>query len=416
MTISPAELAYRALDAAPDAMVLVDESGIIRFANRQVMALFGYAPEGVSGKSIGQLVAPCCGGGSLTHGAQGLGEWDGRLMGPHGGLMGRREDGTEFPVEMSFRPIGDADGIHVAVIRNVAERKRMDMAIAAARDGADRGNLGKSRLLATASHDLRQPVQTLALLNGILRRTVAEPDATDALDQQEQVIAAMSRLVNALLDISKLESGVIKPEQTDFAVAVVFNDLRREFTSLAASKGITLQAEACTDWVHSDPSLVEQILRNLIANAIKYTRQGGVRLRCRHAQALVRIEVLDTGVGIPPDQLGSIFDEFYQVGVARNTCRDGFGLGLSIVQRLVRLLDLSLEVRSEVGKGSAFSLELPSGVPQAASLCVAVPQRAAPGRGTERPRVLLVEDDSGVREATRLLLKGTSINRPSRVS
>ena len=113
--------------------------------------------------------------------------------------------------------------------------------------------------------------------------------------------------------------------------------------------------------MHSDPSLVEQILRNLVSNAIKYTRQGWVQLRCLHEAALVRIEVLDTGVGIPANQLAYIYDEFYQVGVATNTSRDGYGLGLSIVQRLVKLLDLRLDVRSEVGKGSAFSLLLPAG-------------------------------------------------------
>ncbi|WP_297900115.1 ATP-binding protein [Metallibacterium sp.] len=404
MTISPAELAHRALDAAPDAMLLVDDSGVIRFANRQVVALFGYLPEGVIGKSMGQLVPQCCRGGSNAHGEKGVDERGVWPIRAEGNLIGRREDGTEFPLEMTFSPIGDADGTHVAVIRNVTERTRVEIAIVAAREDADRANLGKSRFLATASHDLRQPVQTLALLNGILRRTVVEPGATDALDQQEQAIGAMSRLLNALLDISKLESGVIKPEQTDFAVAVVFNELRREFASLAESKGLTLHAEECVDFVHSDPSLVEQILRNLVANAIKYTRQGCIRLRCLHEQALVRIEVLDTGVGIPADQLRYIFDEFYQVGVATNASRDGFGLGLSIVQRLVRLLNLRLEVRSEVGKGSAFSLELPSGVPQAASPCVDVQRRAAPEPRTDRPRVLLVEDDSAVREATRMLL------------
>jgi PAS domain S-box-containing protein len=404
MTLSPAELAHRVLDAAPDAMMLIDNSGVIRFANRQVMALFGYSPERVIGKSMGQLVPQCCRGRYIAHRENGLEELGVRLAGEEVNLIGRREDGTEFPLEMSLSPIGEADGSHVAVIRNVTERKRVEIATVAAREDADRANLGKSRFLATASHDLRQPVQTLALLNGILRRTVARPDATAALNQQEQAIAAMSRLLNALLDISKLESGVIKPEKTDFAVAVVFNELHREFANLAESKGLTLQAEECVDCVCSDPSLVGQILGNLVANAIKYTREGCIRLRCLREPALVRIEVLDTGVGIAADQLGYIFDEFYQVGVATTTSRDGWGLGLSIVQRLVKLLNLRLDVRSEVGKGSVFSLELPSGVPPAASLSIDTQRRAAPGPRTDRPRVLLVEDDSAVREATRMLL------------
>ena len=188
---------------------------------------------------------------------------------------------------------------------------------------------------------------------------VAEPAAAAAVGQQEQAIQAMSRLLNALLDISKLESGAVKPEPADFTVASLFGGLRRDFASAATSKGLTLKVDECVACVHSDPSLVEQILRNLVSNAIKYTREGCVRLRCLREQARVRIEVRDTGIGIPADQIGYIYDEFYQVGVATNASRDGYGLGLCIVQRLVRLLDLRLEVRSEVGKGSAFSLVLP---------------------------------------------------------
>ena len=230
-----------------------------------------------------------------------------------------------------------------------------------ARGVADRANQGKSRFLATASHDLRQPLQTLALLNGTLRRIVGDPDAAEALSQQDQAIGAMSRLLNTLLDISKLESGAIKPEPTDFTVAALFQELRSEFASMAANKGLQLEVEACADQVHSDPSLVEQILRNLVSNAIKYTREGWVRLRCLHEAPLIRIEVLDTGIGIPADQIPYIYDEFYQVGVPSNSSRDGYGLGLSIVQRLVKLLTLKLDVRSEVGQGSTFSLVLPAG-------------------------------------------------------
>jgi CheY-like chemotaxis protein len=157
--------------------------------------------------------------------------------------------------------------------------------------------------------------------------------------------------------------------------------------------------------VHSDPSLVEQILRNLIDNAIKYTREGWVRLRCLHDQALVRIEVLDTGVGIPADQIPYIYNEFYQVGVATDRARAGYGLGLSIVQRLVKVLDLNLGVRSEVGKGSVFSLALPTARMRVAALRAESPRPVVAKLSRSGARVLLVDDDSGVRNGTRLLLK-----------
>ncbi len=275
-----------------------------------------------------------------------------------------------------------------------------------ARDEADRANLAKSRFLATASHDLRQPLQSLSLLNGTLRRMVTEPDAAEALRQQEQAIGAMSRLLNALLDISKLESGAIKPELTDFTVAGLFTDLRSDFASLAANKGLKLQVpDVCTDCVHSDPSLVQQILSNLVSNAIKYTREGWVCLRCLHQQGLVRIEVLDTGIGIPADQVRYIYDEFYQIGVPTNASRDGYGLGLSIVQRLVKLLDLRLDVRSEFGKGSAFSLLLPASRNQVKSPHVRSERPPVRQPQIGEPHVLLVDDDQAVRDATRMLLR-----------
>ena len=250
--------------------------------------------------------------------------------------------GVAAQVDISLSVVEEGDYSRAAALRDVPDCKHVEAGLIAAReyaelarDEADRANLAKSRFLATASHDLRQPLQSLSLLNGTLRRMVTEPNAADALWQQEQAIGAMSRLVNALLDISKLESGAIKPELTDFTVAALFTELRSDFASLAASKGLKLQVpDECTDCVHSDPSLVQQILSNLVSNAIKYTREGRVHLRCLHGQGLVRIDVLDTGIGIPADQVRYIYDEFYQIGVPTNASRDGYGLGLSIVQRV----------------------------------------------------------------------------------
>jgi PAS domain S-box-containing protein len=402
MLFTPSELARRALDAAPDAMVIIDQSGVVLFANRQVSAQFGYAHDQIIGRSLERLIPHLF---RSPHGVPEEQYVNGFRVPPMGAepeLLGRREDGTEFPLEISSSPV--EDGAHVAAIRNVADRKRAETELIVAREDADRANLSKGRFLATASHDLRQPVQTLSLLNGTLRRIVAEPAAAAAVEQQERAIQAMSRLLNALLDISKLEAGVVKPEPADFTVASLFGGLRRDFASAATSKGLTLEIDECAACVHSDPSLVEQILRNLVSNAIKYTREGWVRLRCLREQARVRIEVRDTGIGIPADQLGYIYDEFYQVGVATSASRDGYGLGLCIVQRLVRLLDLRLEVRSEVGKGSAFSLVLPPAGGRILPACADAAESSAPLTRALASRVLLVEDDPAVRDATCMLL------------
>jgi two-component system, sensor histidine kinase len=413
MLCTPPELARRALEAAPDAMMIIDASGTIRFTNRQVFALFGYPHDEIIGLSFEHLMPERFRARHNGHRQQYTSNIRVRPMGTGLPLYGRRKDGTEFPVEISLSPIEDGDNVLVAAaIRDVTDGKRVQAELIAARESAerarevaDRANQGKSRFLATASHDLRQPLQTLSLLNGTLRRIVTEPDAADALSQQEQAIGAMSRLLNALLDISKLESGAIKPEPTDFTVATLFEGLRGDFATLAANKGLQLRIEPCTDCVYSDPSLVEQILRNLVSNAIKYTRQGWIQLRCLREAALVRVEVLDTGVGIPANQLAYIYDEFYQVGVATNTARDGYGLGLSIVQRLVKLLNLRLDVRSEVGKGSAFSLLLPPSSGVVGSVQVASRELASSRPQVGKISVLLVEDDQAVRDATRMLLK-----------
>jgi PAS domain S-box-containing protein len=421
-----AELARSVLDAAPDAMIIVDEAGRVCFANRQVSSLFGYTHDQVIGLGIEQLMPERFRGRHVAHREEYAHALRSRAMGEGLALFGRRVDGSEFPVEISLSPIRTPQQLLIAAaIRDVSDRKRAEKELRVAREGserareaadrlraiadearesADRANQAKSRFLATASHDLRQPLQTLALLNGILRRVVGEPSALEALAQQEQAIGAMTRLLSALLDISKLESGAIKPELADFTIGTLFEGLRREFASIAASKSLELQVRSGEESLYSDPALVEQIMKNLVSNAIKYTPAGGrVVISSRREDDSVRLDVRDTGIGIAADQLAYIYDEFYQVGVPTGSSREGYGLGLSIVQGLVKLLNLHLEVTSEVGKGSVFSLIVPLGQSLRAT---ARPAAAAAARASPagRPRVLLVEDDAGVRDATRMLL------------
>ena len=402
------QLVESALEAAPDAIVICDASGAIVYANRQAAALFGYDRRELLDRSVEQLIPERLRASHVGHRLQFASSPRVRPMGVGLELHARRKDGSEFPVEISLSSIADTAGrLFVAAIRDVSERRRIEIELVAAREAADRANQAKSRFLATASHDLRQPLQALSLLNGTLRRLPADLDAAEALAQQELAIAGMSRLVNALLDISKLESGAIRPDVSDFTVRSLFEELRREFAAPAASKGLELRVESCEDSVRSDPSLVGQILRNLVSNAIKYTRQGRVLLRCLHETAVVRLEVLDTGIGISADQLPYIYEEFYQVGQGPGAARDGYGLGLSIVSRLVKLLDLKLDVESTPGRGSSFRLHLPANRGQVrVSLAQSLPgTRATRGRPATARRALLVEDDVGVRNATRMLLE-----------
>lgn len=399
------ELVRSVLDSAPDAMIIIDAKGIVLFANRQVAALFGHEAGKVVGQPVEMLLPERF---RQRHVAHRQGYATNERMRPMGiglQLFGLRVDGSEFPVEISLSPIEqDGEKMVAAAIRDVTERKRVEAELVEARAEAEHANLAKSRFLATASHDLRQPLQTLSLLSGALRRMVEDADSQDVLEQQEAAIDAMSRLINALLDISKLESGAIKLELADFPLGPLFDELRRDFGGVAASKGLRLAVDAPQARVHSDPALIGQVLRNLMSNAIKYTPSGSVEVCCLPADGKVRIEVRDTGVGIAADQLPLIFDEFYQVGVSPNSSREGYGLGLSIVRRIVKLLDLDIDVRSEPGRGSLFAVELREcRGSDAAKAAPRVTQAETPASANSR--ILLVEDEAGVRNAMRTLLK-----------
>jgi PAS domain S-box-containing protein len=394
------------LDSAPDAMIIIDAEGVIVFANRQVSALFGHERADIVGKNVEMLLPERFRQRHIGHRRGYTGNVRVRPMGAGLDLFGMRRDGTEFPVEISLSPIGRDGEIRVAAaIRDVSERKRVEQALMEARRDAEHANLAKSRFLATASHDLRQPLQTLGLLNGALRRMIPDPECLEVLSQQEEAIDAMSRLLNALLDISKLESGAITLALTDFPIAPLFEIVRRDFAGLASTKGLRLAVDCPAVEIHSDPALVTQLLRNLLSNAVKYTRHGSVELRCERLPTRLRIEVRDTGIGIPADQVALIFDEFYQIGVTPNSSRDGYGLGLSIVQRIARLLDLEIEVMSTPGKGSVFAFELPTATGEAKGSAETLPITAQPSAETSGHRVLLVEDEPGVRNAMRMLLR-----------
>ena len=201
-------------------------------------------------------------------------------------LMVRREDGTEFPV--GFLATGDVDDSRVIVNLNAPDQRQVESALREARREAARANHMKSRFLATASHDLRQPVQTLVFLNDIVRHTVTEPEALDALSQQVQAIGLMSRLLNSLPNIRKLKSGGGKRKGSEFSLAAVFDGPHCDFGRFAQNNGIALRVEGCVYLAHSDPSLVEQVLRRILANA-KNTRQRALydcavdANRCRFA-------------------------------------------------------------------------------------------------------------------------------------
>jgi PAS domain S-box-containing protein len=397
------------LDSTPDATLVTDAAGIVIFGNKLIHTVFGYDSSELLGRPIDILLPERYRLGHEKHRLSFLRKASSRQMGEGRELYGLRKGGDEFPVEISLSPVESPSGmLVVSAIRDVSDRKLIESQLIDARDTAHKANQTKSRFLATASHDLRQPVQTLRLLNATLERLVSDDSIAQLVAQQKDALGSMSELLNALLDISKLESGAIKPDITDFAVTQIFERMRSQFAEQAEAKGLELQVEKCSDMVHCDQTLLAQVIQNLVANAIRYTNSGKVLLRCLVQQSCVRIEVYDTGIGIAENQLHTIFEEFTQlVSPDQPRKNDGFGLGLAIVERVADLLNLRIDVESSIGKGSRFIVEVPLAAETILSVkrteIIAITENAAPAVSSFR--ILLVEDDKAVREATVTFLK-----------
>jgi two-component system, chemotaxis family, CheB/CheR fusion protein len=287
---------------------------------------------------------------------------------------------------------------------DITERKRVEEALDAAKQQAELANLGKSRFLAAASHDLRQPLQTIGLLQGVLARTLKDASALKLVAKLGETLGAMSGMLNTLLDINQLEAGIVLPAPTDFPINDLLQQLSTEFAYHAQASGLDWHVVPCSLTVRSDRNLLEQIVRNLLSNAVKYTSTGAVLLGCRRRGGTLRVEVWDTGIGIPKAQLGTIFEEFRQLDNAARERSRGLGLGLSITQRLVDLLGHTIDIRSRPDKGSVFAIEVPV-VPGERAPLARRAHRSADDRAAGSGTVLIVEDDPALREVLELVFK-----------
>jgi two-component system, chemotaxis family, CheB/CheR fusion protein len=296
----------------------------------------------------------------------------------------------------------EGQGIEGIVITfaDITHQKEAAAALECARIRADSANMAKSRFLAAASHDLRQPLQTLVLLQELLAKVVVGEKAKKLIGRLDRTLGSMSGMLNALLDINQIEAGTVRAEFETFRIDALLDRVAADLACQAEAQRIALHLVPSTLSVCSDPRLLEQMIRNLVSNALKYTKRGRVVLGCRRRNGYLSIEVWDTGVGIPEGQLEHIFEEYHQLD---NSARDrslGLGLGLSIVKRLGILLDHPVKVRSQLGKGSVFSIEVKesrAGMPARAE------DRACNNQGkhyraVRAETILVVEDDSEVRD------------------
>jgi signal transduction histidine kinase len=256
-------------------------------------------------------------------------------------------------------PLPDGRGLAITLALDVTERKRYENALAHAKLEAERANRAKSRFLAAASHDLRQPLQGMQLYFGILSRRVPEDDS--AMKGAMQCSEILKTQLDDLMDVAKLDSGATVPELGDCAIGGIIDKVAGGLKAGAEAKGLRLEVGDVDYTVRTDPVLFERLLLNVVSNAIKYTEKGCVLITCKRRAAKLVLQVWDSGIGIPAESRPHIFEEFFQVANSSRDRSKGSGLGLAIVSRIARMLSVRIRVLSRLGRGSVFLVEFPAG-------------------------------------------------------
>lgn len=333
----------------------------------------------------------------------------------------RHADDSLIPVEIIGRTMErKGDRLRMTVMRDIRDRRQAQARIHALiedlrsqKDRAESADRAKSVFLAAASHDLRQPIHALGLFLTSLHAMAQAPSVSQAslaeiCRRMQSSLDGLGQLLNMLLDVSRLDANAVQVDIAPASLPHLFAELEQEFADLAQEKGLHLQVVPTSAWVSTDATVLRRILTNLMANAIRYTPRGRVLLGARRRATHIEIQVWDSGVGIPPEQLDAIFEEFYQIGQTRAQ-RDeshGLGLGLSIVKRSARLIGAELRLRSTPGRGSMFSISVPSCTPPARQSLpepVAPPVHAPAAPGQRH--VLVIDDDEQVLMAMQQLLQ-----------
>jgi PAS domain S-box-containing protein len=279
-----------------------------------------------------------------------------------------------------------------------------------AKQEAESANLSKTRFLAAASHDLLQPLNAARLFSSALNaQPPQEPEARQLAERIDSALRNAEELLDGLLDISRLDAGSLKPVPGAFSAARLCSSLHEQFAPLAAARGLDLRVRCADVWLHSDRALLRRILQNFVANALRYTPMGGVLLAGRRRAGMFELQVWDTGPGIAPEHGHAVFEEFHRLDQPSPWGEKGLGLGLSICDRIARMLDAPLQLRSRPGRGSVFTIRVPIAAPGAQRAAAAAP---APTRDVAGLHALCVDNDPDILDGMRALLErwGVSVD------
>ena len=411
------EARYRAIvDTAVDPIILIDDRGTVQSFNHAAEKTFGYRADEVIGRNVKMLMPEpyrTAHDGYLDRYHR-TGER--RIVGIGREVEGLRKDGSTFPLDLSVGEwhVGKRR-MYTGIMRDITARKAAEEAILRARDEAEaariealrarddaqRADRAKTKFLAAASHDLRQPLQSLFFFAHALSDKLEDHPTAPLLASMTESLTGLRVMLDSLLDVSRLDAGVVKPGVTDFALGPLLDRLAEEYRIRAAESGLVLRHVPTSAWTSSDPALLERILRNLIENAIRYTERGRILLGCLHRGGGLRLAVLDQGIGIPADKTQDIFQEFTQLANPERDRRKGLGLGLAIVRRLAGLLEHEVDVRSTPQRGSGFFLDLPAAVPRPIPKPVRLPVEPARAKGL----IVVVDDDTIILLSMRAMLE-----------
>ena len=390
------------VDVASDWIWETDPDGHFRYMSDRISSVTGFSSSYYLGKSWSDcMVQP-------TNAA--LGAYESEVAGQREfrDLVFRIEtrDGREAWVALSGMPRYES-GLYFqgyrGAGRDITARQQFETRLQLAMEAAEKANEVKSRFLAAASHDLRQPLHAMRLLVHSLGASASHADSEVIVGEIARGLRSMTDILNALLDVGELDAGRVKPDVRVFDLGQLFDTVAVAAASRAAEKGIDFRYLMTAARVRSDPALLARIIENFLLNAVQHTYRGRVLMGCRRRGAKLRIEVWDTGPGIPPDKHAAIFEEYHQLDESGGRAERGIGLGLSIVSRFADLLQHPVEVKSVPGQGSCFAVE----VPVAESVHQAPRQRA---EARQMPLdlsglvILLIENDVPVRDATERLL------------